>query len=94
MVRLEESFQDLGLGDSQCGAPQVLSKIVPSFTKMSTLRLELPVLDVQRGAPYGFGFWGFVLSDSSHGFGLRGHHFHGSFRLEAIFWDSHYNFIT
>ena len=52
MVRLEESFQDLGLGDSQCGAPQVLSKIVPSFPKMSTLRLELPVLEVQRGPPH------------------------------------------
>ena len=48
MVRLEESFQDLGLGESQCGAPQVLSKIVPSFTQMSTLMLELPVLEVQR----------------------------------------------
>ena len=52
MVRLEESFQDLGLGDSQCGAPQLLRKIMPSFTKMSTLRLELPVLEVQRGLPY------------------------------------------
>ena len=52
MVRLEESFQALGLGDSQCGAPQLLRKLVPSFTKMSTLRLELPVLEVQRGPPH------------------------------------------
>ena len=66
MVRLEESFQDLGLGDSQCGAPQLLRKIVASFTKMSTLRLELPrfgfparssrgfipLLEVQRGPPH------------------------------------------
>ena len=52
MVRLEESFQDLGLGDSQCGAPQLLCKIVPSFTKMSTLRIELPVIEVQRGTPH------------------------------------------
>ena len=52
MVHLEESFQDLGLGDSQCGAPQILRKMLPSFTKMNTLRLELPVLEVQRGPPH------------------------------------------
>ena len=41
-----------GFGDSQCGAPQLLHRIVPSFTKMCTLRLELPVLAVQRGPPH------------------------------------------
>ena len=31
---------------------RILCKIVPSFTKMCTLRLELPVLEVQRGPPH------------------------------------------
>ena len=52
MVPLVESLRDLGLGDSQREAPQLLCKILPIFTKVCTLRLELPVLEVQRGLPH------------------------------------------
>ena len=53
IVRLVESFQGLGLRDSQCKAPQHLCKILPSFTKLCTLRLELHRLEVESCLPYG-----------------------------------------
>jgi len=41
MVRLEESFQDLGLGDSQCRAPQLLRKILTSLAQPGRLMVKL-----------------------------------------------------
>ena len=51
IVRLMQRSQGLGLRGSQREAPQLLCKILPSFTKMCTLRSELPLLEGQRGPP-------------------------------------------